>query len=63
MVCSKEREHVPLLGGQVDLIDDTVVVKRLRYDTVVAVNTGKLPICRKNTKSLEYCKNCESVHE
>ena len=39
MVCSKEREHVPLLGGQVDLIDDTVVVKRLRYDTVVAVNT------------------------
>lgn len=39
MVCSKEREHVPLLDGQVDLIDDTVVVKRLRYDTVVAVST------------------------
>ena len=39
MVCSKETEQVPLLGGQVDLIHDTVVVKRLRYDTVVAVNT------------------------
>lgn len=28
-----------MLGGQVNLIDDTVMVKRLRYDTMVAVKT------------------------